>query len=202
MATQALAPDRHYPDRVRLPLFFDPAALAADLARIEDAEWTAHFVRQNYDGEWSVLPLRAPATATHPIMMIYSDPGETDFVDTPFLARLPAMAAAVAAFDCPVRSARLMRLTPGSVIKEHKDHDLDAAMGFARIHVPVRTNPGVNFLLNGVHVPMAVGEAWYVRLADRHSVVNAGQEDRVHLVIDAVMNPWLAGRLSAGATSA
>ena len=86
-----------YPDRVRLRLAFDAIALAADLAAIDDVEWTEHFVRQNYSGDWSVLPLRAPAAATHPIMMIYSDPTATDFVDTPFLARLPTMAAAIAA---------------------------------------------------------------------------------------------------------
>jgi hypothetical protein len=193
------APDKHYPDRLRLPLAFDPAALAADLARVEADEWTEHFVRQNYEGAWSVLPLRSTAGATHPVMMIYSDPAATAFEDTPFLARLPAMAAAIAAFACPLRSVRLMRLAAGSQIKEHCDPDLDAAMGFARIHVPVRTNPGVAFRLNGTHVPMAPGEAWYLRLSDRHSVVNRGSEDRVHLVIDAGMNPWLAGQLDAAA---
>ena len=201
MASSIAASDTHYPDRVRLPFAFDPAPLEADLARIEGGEWTAHFVRQNYAGDWAVLPLRAKAGATHPVMMIYSDPTATEFEDTPFLARLPAMAAAIAAFRCPIRAVRLMRLTPGSEIREHCDHDLDAALGFARIHVPVRTSPQVTFLLNGTHVPMAPGEAWYLRLADRHSVINRGGDDRVHLVIDAEMNPWLAGQLDAGAAS-
>lgn len=201
MATSPAAPNAQYPDRVRLPLAFDPEGLAADLARIDAGEWTEHFVRQNYEGDWSVLPLRAKAGATHPVMMIYSDPTATDFADTPFLARLPSMAGVLAAFACPIRAARLMRLTPGSEIKEHCDMDLDAALGFARIHVPVRTNDGVEFLLNGAPVVMAAGEAWYLRLADRHGVTNRGREDRVHLVIDAEMNPWLAGQLDAGAAN-
>ena len=56
-----------WPDRVRLPLRFDPARLAADVARLEDEAWVAHFVRQNYEGDWSALPLRAHAGETHPV---------------------------------------------------------------------------------------------------------------------------------------
>jgi len=191
-----------WPDRIRLPLAFDAAALAADLASLEGTEWTAHFVKQNYEGDWSALPLRAKAGATHPIMMIYSDPTATAFEDTPLLARLPAIAAAVAAFECPLRAVRLMRLTPGSAILEHRDGDLDGALGCVRIHVPVTTNPGVEFLLNRMPVSMAPGEAWYVRLSDPHSVANRGGADRVHLVIDAQVNGWLAAQLESGAASA
>ena len=50
-----------WPDRVRLPLRFDPARLAAD---------------------WSALPLRAHAAARHRVQMIYSPPYATEFVDT------------------------------------------------------------------------------------------------------------------------
>lgn len=196
MASQPL-PVPEYPDRVRLPLAFDPARLAADLAALDGTEWVEHYVRQNYDGDWSVVPLRAPVGATHPIQMIYSPPGITDFVDTVFLERTPYFAEVIAAFRCPVMSVRLMRLTPGSVIKEHRDHDLRAEEGVARIHVPVVTNPGVEFYLNRERVTLLPGEAWYLRLADPHSVANHGSETRVHLVIDVVVDDWLAGLLAA-----
>jgi hypothetical protein len=195
MATQP-NPIAEYPDRVRLPLAFDAARLAADLATLDGTDWVEHFVRQNYEGDWSVLPLRAPVGATHPIQMIYSPPGITDFVDTDFLARTPYFAEVIAAFRCQVMSVRLMRLTPGSVIKEHKDHDLRAEEGVARIHVPVVTNDGVEFYLNREPVKMLPGEAWYLRLADPHSVVNNGAETRVHLVIDVVVDDWMAGLLA------
>jgi hypothetical protein len=185
-----------WPDRIRLPFAFDPDGLAADLALLGDTQWIKHFVRQNYEGDWSVLPLRAKAGATHPAMMIYSDPLATEFVDTSLLAKLPHIAAAVAAFDCPLRTVRLMRLTPGSVILEHNDLDLDAEMGMARIHVPVTSNPDVEFLLNRIPVPMAPGEAWYLRLSDDHSVANRGATDRVHLVIDALVDDWLTAQLN------
>lgn len=193
MATAPAQP--RWPDRVRLPLRFDPKPLVADLAALRVEDWTEHFVKQNYDGEWSAIALRAAAGATHPVQLIYSPPGATDFVDTPWCARMPAFAAVIAAFACPVLAVRLMRLAPGSVIKQHRDHDLDAQQGVARIHVPVVTSDGVDFRLNGSRVEMAPGETWYLRLADPHSVANHGKIARVHLVLDVVVDDWLAEQL-------
>ena len=181
-----------WPDRVRLPLRFDPARLAADVARLEDEARVAHFVRQNYEGDWSALPLRAHAGETHPVRMIYSPPYATEFVDTPLLARTPYFRAVLAAFRCPLTCVRLMRLTPGSVIKEHGDHDLAAEHGWVRMHVPVTSNPDVEFFVNGTPVSMVPGEAWYLRLADPHRAANRGTSDRVHMVIDAQLDGWLA----------
>jgi hypothetical protein len=187
------------PDAVRLPLTFDPAALQDDLARLEATAWTRHFIPENYQGDWSVLPLRAPATARHPIQQIYSDPGCRDWVDTPWLLASPAITAALARFDCTVTSVRLMRLTAGSVIKQHRDADLSADYGMARIHVPVITNRQVDFRLGGNRITMAAGECWYLNLSHPHQVSNRGTADRVHLVIDTVVNSWLAAELSAAA---
>lgn len=113
-----------FPDRLRLPLDFDPARLAADMDAIAGTGWISHFVTQNYEGAWSVLPLRAQAGARHPIQMIYSNPAATAFEDTPLLAEAPYFRAVLAGFACPLQAVRLMRLAPGSTIKEHRDHDL------------------------------------------------------------------------------
>lgn len=185
------------PDRAHLPLSFDAARLQADLAAVEAMTWTDHFVRQNYEGQWDVLPLRHQAGATHPIMQAYTPPDATDFVDATILDRTPYFRNVLAAFLCPLKAVRLMRLTPGSRIKEHKDHDLAADWGQARVHVPVTTNPGVTFLLNREPVAMAPGQAWYLRLSDPHEVTNDGDTDRVHLVIDCDVNDWLLGQIKA-----
>ena len=186
-----------FPDRVKLPLAFDADRLRTDLAAVEATTWTDHFVTQNYEGQWDVLPLRHTAGATHPVMQAYSDPNATEFVDADILARAPYFREVLAAFDCPLKAVRLMRLTPGSRIKEHRDHDLAADWGEARIHIPITTNPGVTFLLNRVTVDMQPGEAWYLRLADPHAVTNDGDEDRVHLVIDCLATSWLTEQLAA-----
>ena len=189
------------PDRVLLPLAFDPAPLAAELARFEESDWTAHFVRDNYEGEWSAIPLRAAAGETHPIRMIGVHSLAAHFVDTRFLDRAPGFAAMLARFHCPLKSVRLMRLSAGSLIREHQDHDPDAESGTARLHVPITTNGEVEFLLNRRPVAMAAGSVWYLRLADPHSVANRGSSDRVHLVIDARVNDWLAGLVWEGAAA-
>jgi hypothetical protein len=184
-----------FPDRLRLPLSFDPVRLARDLDALAGVTWIEHFVKQNYDGDWSVIPLRGVAGAAHPVKMIYADPTATDFADTPLLDACPYFREVLGAFDCELQCVRLMRLTPGSVIKEHDDNDLRAETGAARIHVPVTTNPGVEFELNRRRIVMTPGSAWYLRLADPHRVANRGTTDRVHLVIDVVVNAWLTALL-------
>src|SRR5262245_44872932 len=73
------------PDRIQLPLTFEPHLLVRDLQRLASFDWIKHFVRQNYEGDWSVIPLRGKAGARQPVMMIYSDPTATEFEDTPML---------------------------------------------------------------------------------------------------------------------
>ena len=180
------------PDRLRLPFSFDPERLAGDLASLSMVRWIEHFVQDNYEGDWSVIPLRSKAGAKHPIMMIFSDPGCREFEDTPMLAACPYYREVLATFKAPLHAVRLMRLTAGSVIKEHADHDLSFERGMVRLHSPVMTNPHVEFYLNRERVELDAGSCWYLRLADPHSVVNRGGTDRVHMVIDAEANDWVA----------
>jgi hypothetical protein len=183
------------PDRLRLPFTFDADLLARDLDGLSAVGWIRHFVPQNYDGDWSVIPLRGKAGAKHPVAMIYSDPTCTDFEDTPMLAACPYFRQVLDTFQAPLRAVRLMRLTPGSVIKEHTDLNLSFEEGTVRIHVPVATNADVAFYLNRSRVVLDAGSAWYLRLSDPHSVANRGTTDRVHMVIDAEVNDWVANIL-------
>ena len=182
-----------------MPLEFDPGRLARDLKSVTSAGWIDHFVKQNYDGEWSVIPLRGKAGAKHPVMMIYSDPTAQDFEDTPMLRGCPYLREVLDAFECPLQAVRLMRLGPGSRIKEHTDLELSVEEGTARIHVPVVTNSQVEFYLNQSRVIMEVGSAWYLRLSDPHSAHNNGETDRVHMVIDATANDWMRAMLASAA---
>jgi hypothetical protein len=179
------------PDRLRLPFSFDPQRLADDLQRLSTVSWIEHFVRQNYEGNWSVIPLRSKVGAKHPVMMIYSDPACREFEDTPMLGACPYFREVLATFEAPLQAVRLMRLTAGSVIKEHADHDLSFERGMVRFHIPVITNASVEFYLNRERVVLEAGSCWYLRLADPHSIVNNGESDRVHMVIDALSNDWI-----------
>ena len=97
-------------DRLRLPFTFDVSRMEADLGRFDASAWTAHPVHTNYEGSWSVIPLRAPRDATHPLRMIYADPGGKDFVDTPFLVRCSYFRDVLSNFACPPRSRLTMSL--------------------------------------------------------------------------------------------
>lgn len=196
MATAVPLPER-IPERVRLPLEFDAQALAADLDGIADGEWIGHVARGNFEGRWDIIPLRSAQGETHPLRLINTDPGAERFVDTPWLARMPAMRAALSRLRCELRSVRLMRLAAGSRIREHSDA-LDAEFGMLRLHVPVVTNSKVDFRLAGRRVEMAPGTLWYLRLTEPHSVVNRGAGDRIHLVIDTFLNPWIERMLREG----
>jgi hypothetical protein len=84
-----------------------------------------------------------------------------------------------------------MKLHAGAIIKAHQDHQLSFEEGEARFHIPVFTNPSVEFFLDDELVKMQQGECWYLNLSLKHSVSNRGVEDRIHLVIDCKVNDWL-----------
>ena len=180
-----------FADRLKMPFQFSAEKLANDLSVLNKIEWTEHFVKQNYEGDWSAIPLRSPIGETHPIRMIYSDPSATEFVDTEYLKQCPYFQEVLSAFKCDVNVVRLMKLAAGSRIKEHLDYDLCYEDGAVRFHIPVVTNPEIEFYLNNERIILNAGECWYLRLSDPHRVNNFSTEDRVHLVVDATVNDWV-----------
>jgi mannose-6-phosphate isomerase-like protein (cupin superfamily) len=183
------------PAFTRLPLTFDAAALLAEVVAIPREEWVAHFNAGYHDGGWEGAALRSvggEARRLHP------DPlRERDSHDTELLARCPGIAAALARFQCPKRSVRILLLAAGSVIREHRDDDLRFEEGEARFHIPLATNPGVEFYVDNERVIMEPGECWYLDLSRPHRVQNRGALDRLHLVIDCQVNDWLIAQLEA-----
>jgi hypothetical protein len=181
----------YFRDRLRLPLEFDAALLEHDLAAAVRSGWIGHFLRQNYEGEWDVIPLRVPLGARRPAAMVLVNPMTEDFEDAPVLAACPYFREVLDRFRTALRAVRLLRLGPDSMIKEHADPFIGIEEGLVRLHIPIITNPGVDFRLNGTRLEMAPGTAWYFAADDLHSVSNGGATDRVHLVVDAVLNAWL-----------
>ncbi len=186
------------PKAARLPLHFDPAGLQADLTMLGTGEWIAHFNTGYYQGDWSGAALRAVEGSTN---TMYDDPTKNDFADTQLLQQCTHLRAVVESFHCPLRSVRLLRLTAGSTIREHRDYDLGYEAGEVRIHVPVITNPGVEFYLDNRRIIMREGECWYLDLNLPHRVHNLGCTDRVHLVIDCQLNDWLRVLIANGTPS-
>ena len=174
---------------LRISTRFDAGRLQSDLSQIMSDDYVHHFNTSYYTGDWSVVALRSVGGKSG---QIYPDPTAKDaFADTPLLERCPYVREVLAHFRCPQQAVRFMRLRPGSVIREHRDLALGFADGEIRFHIPVRTNSEVEFLLEGRRIIMQEGECWYVDFTMKHSVANRGSTDRIHLVIDCVVNDWL-----------
>ena len=85
------------------------------------------------------------------------------------------------------------KLAAGTKIHEHKDRDLCFEEGLVRFHIPVLTNPQVEFFLEGEAMHLQEGECWYMNFNLPHSLYNKSNLDRIHLVIDARVNEWVKG---------
>lgn len=175
---------------LKLPFQFDKVRLSEDLARIKSTDWVWHFNSQEYEGDWSVAPLRSVEGKAK---QIYPDPtaGTERFTDTPLMAACPYFLEVVESLRCPKQSVRLLRLGAGSRIREHRDYCLGFDDSELRIHIPVETNPDVEFCVSGERIVMREGEAWYIDFNLPHKIYNGGVTDRIHLVIDCEVNDWL-----------
>ena len=98
-------------------------------------------------------------------------------------------------------SARLLNLRRGAAIKADRDAELAFEKGEARLHVPIVTNPGVEFVIDGERVVMEAGACWYINANLTHRVANHGDTDRIHLVVDCGVNDWLRERFAAAEVS-
>jgi hypothetical protein len=151
--------------------------------------WVPHFNRDVYEGDWSGVALRSVGGVA---TQLYPDPAAAaPFADTGLLDRCPAHRRALAAFGCPLNAARLLSLAPAAVINEHRDYRLAWSDGEVRIHIPLVTDDGVDFVLAGRPVTLAPGEAWYLDLTRPHRAANRSSASRIHLVVDCLVNDWL-----------
>ncbi|MFC6646287.1 aspartyl/asparaginyl beta-hydroxylase domain-containing protein [Granulicella cerasi] len=171
----------------RLPFDFDVAPLQAEVGSIVEEQWVPHFNTHDYDGQWSSVSLRSASGRAEEIVP-QSSSGE--YLDTPLMAAMPALAAVVRQFQMPLKAVRLLRLHAGSRVKEHRDYDLGMDAGELRFHVPIITSDAVEFIVADRQLPLRAGESWYVDFSQPHRIFNGGTEHRVHLVIDGQLNAW------------
>lgn len=176
------------------------AALQAEVDALLAREWIAHVNQRDYRGDWDVLPLRClrEHAQAHPVLQAFAITVGEEWQDLPELDDCPALRGVLASLRCPLRSVRLMRLRAGAEILPHHDHDLDFALGQARLHVPVHTSGQVRFSVAGLDVPMQAGGVWYFNAGLEHAVSNAGDTDRIHVVVDCVTNDWLRQAIDGG----
>lgn len=167
--------------------------LQVEVSGLLSGRWVDHVNRNDYLGEWDVLPLRCNAehVDAHPILQGFALECGEHWINLPVLAHCPGLTAVIDNLQCPVKAARLMRLKAGAHIKPHRDPELGLDYGEARLHLPIFTSSDIIFWVDNKRVPMAAGELWYINADQIHEVRNPGIEDRINLVIDCVANDWL-----------
>lgn len=174
---------------LQLPFQFDVAAMQAEVAALTSTEWPLHYQTKHYDGEWSALALRSIDGSAENILISPLD--NAPYKDTELLQRSPYLQTVLQTIQCPLLAVRLQKLGAGAIIKEHTDGGLCVEEGLLRLHIPVVTNDDVELMLEGERMKIKEGECWYMNFNLPHSLNNRSAVDRIHLVIDAVVNEWV-----------
>jgi hypothetical protein len=81
----------------------------------------------------------------------------------------------------------LAKLPAKKVITPHADWQ-EYLLVSRRNHIPVVTNANVHFTVGDETINMKTGEIWEINNSKVHGVVNDGEDDRVHLIIDIIPN--------------
>ncbi|MTB52176.1 aspartyl/asparaginyl beta-hydroxylase domain-containing protein [Lewinella sp. W8] len=174
---------------LRLPYQFDVARMVSELDDLLRLDWKAHYNEECFSGSWRGISFLSPSGQFQDITL--GNPNvEEPLKATELLDRCPYFASVLSTFKCTLTSARLLWLRPGAIIKEHSDGQMGYEDGNFRLHIPVKTNDGVEFVLAGEQLVMEPGSCWYTNVNHLHRVVNRGTTDRVHLVIDGLRNSW------------
>lgn len=90
------------------------------------------------------------------------------------------------------RLGRVMitRLKPGDAITPHVDAGTHAAY-YERFHLCLQADEGSKFRIGEDWVTMKPGQLWWVDNGINHEVVNNGEIDRIHMIIDAHCYDWV-----------
>lgn len=98
----------------------------------------------------------------------------------------PVMEAIIAQAYAPggrVLRAMAAKLLAGGRIAPHIDA-LPSFRAAHRVHLPLVTNPGVRFTVDGRPCPMVPGQACEINNQRVHSVINRGDTDRISFIFD------------------
>lgn len=172
--------------------------------------WMNHYSNYNKDNAWSAVSLRGyspdPLFIEKPVEM--SDTWKEEhkdqefgIQDTELMLHFPYVNALVKELNTEIHRVRFMKLAPGGgELERHTDQvdpDTGTAVGkLIRLHYPIKTNPECIFTTwnwwdQEMNYHFGLGECWYLDTRKPHKAVNNGAEERIHLVVDAIVTPSL-----------
>ena len=140
-----------------------------------------------HDGGWSAIGLISHEGNPHELKWA---PGK--YVKTPVLTLAPYLESIIDSFQCDKQRVRLMALQPGKNIYWHYDasESIDTNVN-ARLHIPIITNPGVQFQICHEDQIWRPGELWYGDFSFPHRLRNGGRAERIHLVLDLKVSDYV-----------
>lgn len=184
-----------------------------------DKGWADHYSSYNIRKSWSAISLKGFTDDPHFIIK----PAEmskkwkqenasllnNQIRNTPAFTAFPSVKTLLDLLGCETQRIRFMkvRAADGGLSRHADITDKEAGATLrkiARLHIPIQTNPETLFRawqLDGTQLSkhLETGSLWYLDTRKPHAVSNLnGSQDRIHLVIDAVVNAelqdWIYGK--------
>ena len=161
---------------IQLPLRFDAAVLAAEIAALGEDPWRPH--PQGYPGNSALTLVTTGGDADN-------DDVAGPMLPTPYLLRCPYLMQVMASLGAVWGRSRLMRLSGHAEVTPHVDINYYWRER-VRVHVPIVTQPTVRFRCGDADINMAAGDCWIFDTWRLHHVINDAEHARIHLVADTV----------------
>src|SRR5450755_4690071 len=130
---------------VRLPITYDVDLLLRDLQVLRDVP-TAPQPGPYHKGEWTGIALHSMGGKDS---VFPSSPGMDRYQETDSLRQTPYFKQILDELQCPKEVVRILFLPPGGHIKDHFDFHTSFQFGLVRLHIPILTDPGVAFIIDG-----------------------------------------------------
>ena len=161
---------------LQLPLSFDAQALAQEIEALGEVVWRPH-------------PQGFPGNSALPLVSVDGDPGIDSargaMRPTPQLLACPYLMQVMHSIGAVWGRSRLMRLSGQAEVMPHVDINY-YWREHMRVHVPIVTQPTVQFHCGDASLNMAAGECWIFDTWRLHRVHNDDHRSRIHLVADTV----------------
>ncbi len=173
--------------RLRACDWIDADLIAAETKKVVTQFGLVGHGPRYHDGGWSAIGLISHEGNPNELRWL---PGK--YVKTPILALAPYLESIIDSFQCDKQRVRLMALQPGKNIYWHYDRSesIDTNVN-ARLHIPIVTNPGVQFQICHEDQIWRPGELWYGEFSFPHRLRNGGRAERIHLVLDLKVSDYV-----------
>lgn len=161
----------------------DSAALAQNVLSQDESAWQANQYRQQaYEVHAHTESLVMVFCDGWPELKVTKETAWDALKDT----AVPVMHQIIENFYPPggtIIRAMAAKLKAGGIIAPHRDRH-QSFVHSHRIHIPITTNPGVRFMINGRPHRFQPGNAYEINNQQNHSVMNSGKEDRITFIFD------------------